>query len=170
MNRSVVTVILALGAVACRGEAERVVREMPPAEQALAGGTRVTASIQDSLTSRSNKKGDTLRAITSVDVKGPHGGVVIPAGSAATLAVAELESSDASSPDGRLVLVVSTVTVDGADYPIAAALEPVPHHLEARVTATNEAAGSRVARRDVVVSAGTPIVFTLTHSLKVSAR
>ena len=105
------------------------------------------------------------------DVRGPHGDVVIPAGSSASLTFALLESgSDQVNPEGRLSLVVSSVTVNGERYPVSADLDPVPHHLQVRTASTDQDPGGRSARRDVVVSAGTPIVFALTNSLKVSAR
>jgi hypothetical protein len=99
------------------------------------------------------------------------GGVVIPAGSSATLTIALLEpGSDQVNPEGRLSLAVSSVTVNGEQYPVSADLDPVPHHLQVRTASTDRDPGGRSVRRDVVVSAGTPIVFALTNSLKVSAR
>lgn len=179
-----------------------------PAERSLATGTRVDATIQDALSSRSNKAGETLRAVVSGHIKDGRGDVVIPAGSTVLLTVEQLEpGSDHTSPEGRLSVVVSSVTVNDWAYPLAAILEPVPHHLEGRGitgaeaarigagTAIGAVAGQligkntrstviggaigavagtavavRYAYRDVVVSAGTPIVFTLAQSLNVSAR
>jgi len=171
MRLAVVAGVLVLSLAACSQDAKRVASEAVPPEQALEGGTRVHASIQDALSSRSNKKGDTLHAIVSGNVNGPHGGVVIPAGSNATLTVKELEpGTDQASPEGRLKLVVTSVTVNGEAYPVKADLDPVPNHLEMRSTSTDEAKGRVRATRDVVVSAGTPIAFVLTSSLKVSAK
>jgi hypothetical protein len=176
--------------------------------RSLSSGTRVDATIQDALSSRTNKPGETLRATVSGDVRDDRGGVVIPAGSAATLTIDQLEpGSDQVRPEGRLSLVVSSVTVNGQTYPVTANLEAVPHHLQGRGVTTDEAArvgagtavgavagqligkntrstviggaigavagtavAVRYAYRDVIVSAGTPIVFTLAQSLNVSAR
>ena len=171
MAKAVLAGMLVLGLAACTDGAAKVARDGAPSEQLLVGGTRVTATIQDSLSSRTNKAGDTLHAIVSGDVRGPHGGVVIPAGSSASLTIALLEpGSDQVNPEGRLSLVVSSVTVNGEQYPVSADLDPVPHHLQVRTASTDQDPGGRSARRDVVVSAGTPIVFALTNSLKVSAR
>jgi hypothetical protein len=219
MSRVLLTGMLALGFVACTGGAAKDVPN-PDAtagsrpggdastDRLLASGTRVDASIQEALSSRTNKAGQTLRAVVSLNVKGAGGGVVIPAGSTVTLTIAQLEpGSDQVRPEGRLSLVVSSVTVNDQTYPVTANLEPVPHILQGRGITTDEAArigagtavgavagqiigkntkstviggaigavaGSavavRYAYRDVVVSAGTPIVFTLTQSLNVSAR
>jgi len=177
-------------------------------ERSLASGSRVNATIQDALSSRTNKPGESLRAIVSGDVKNARGTVVIPAGSTATLTIEQLEpGSDQVRPEGRLALVVKSVTVNGQVYSVSANLEQVAHHLQGRGITTDEAArvgagtaigaivgqaigkntkstviggavgtvaggavAVRYAYRDVIVSAGTPIVFTLTQSLNVSAR
>jgi hypothetical protein len=125
--------------------------------QSLAVASRVDATIQDALSSRTNKPGDTLRAVVSHDVIDSRGSVVIPSGSNVTLTIEQLESgSNAVRPEGRIALVVNSVSVNGREQPLNAALEPVQQHME--------------GARDVVVSAGTPIVFTLTHTLNISTR
>jgi hypothetical protein len=218
--RSLFTGLLAVGVVACTGGAAKDLPNQDatataatgtPGSRAghtLASGARVGATIQDALSSRTNKAGETLRATVSGDIRDTRGGVVIPAGSTATLTIEQLEpGSDQVRPEGRLALAVSSVTVNGREYPVTASLEPVPHHLQGRGVTTDEAArvgagtaigavagqligkntkstviggaigavaGSavavRYAYRDVIVSAGTPIVFTLAQSLNVSPR
>jgi hypothetical protein len=168
----------------------------------------VTATTQQGITSRTNKAGETVPAVVSENVTDARGHVVIPAGSTVTLSIAQLEpGSDQVRPEGRLSLVVSSVTIKNETYPLEATLEPVPHHFEGRGITKDEAArigagtavgavagqvigknqkstvlggaigavagtavAVRYAYRDVVVSAGTPIVFTLTQSLNVAAR
>ncbi len=171
MTRTVLIGMLALGLAACGAGGAKAVGETPPPEQSLAAGARVGATIQDSLSSRVNKTGDTLHAIVSADVTGAHGGVVISAGSSATVVVTLIEpGTDPGNPQGSLSLAVNSVTVDGVMYPVTAILDPVPNHLQVRATSTDQAPGGRNARRDVIVSAGTPIVFSLTNSLLVAAR
>jgi len=219
MTRSFRTALLALGFAACSsGAAKDVANDGATGAggsgrttrtgRTLSNGTRVDATIQNALSSRTNKAGESVRAIVSADVKDARGGIVIPAGSAVKLTIAQLEpGSDQVRPEGRLSLVVSSVTVNGQEYSLAANLEPVPHHLQGRGVTTDEAArigagtaigalagqiigkntkgtviggavgavagtavAVRYAYRDVIVSAGTPIVFTLAQSLNVSAR
>jgi hypothetical protein len=173
--------LLALGLAACsRGSAKAVEGEGAASiQRSLASGTRVDAIIQDSLSSRINVAGETLRATVSTDIKDDQGAVVIPAGSPITLTIAQLDpGSGRMRPKGRLSLVVTSVSVGGQAYRMTAALQPVPHHMVgrgvARVKAAKVGAGTVVGaitgQADVVVSAGTPIVFSLTKSLNVSLR
>ena len=174
----------------------------------LASGTRVTATIQQGVTSRTNKAGETVLAIVSQNVTDAKGRVVIPAGSNVTLRIDQLEpGSDQVRPEGRLSLAVASVTINNETYPLDATLEPVAYHFEGRGITKDEAArigagtavgaiagqvigknqkstvlggaigavagtavAVRYAYRDVVVSAGTPIVFTLTQPVTVAAR
>jgi hypothetical protein len=103
MAKAVLAEMLVLGLAACTGGAAEVARDGAPPEQLLADGTRVTATIQDLLSSPQ----------TSIRCR----------------------TISKSAPHRRI-----------------------------------KTRGGRSARRDVVVSAGTPIVFALTNSLKVSAR
>lgn len=216
MSKSYLTGMLALGLVACTsGDAKDApkgsdvaARRSAPAERSVASGTRVGAVLASGLSSRINKSGETLRASVSADVTDGRGRVVIPAGSTVTLTIDKLEpGSEQIRPEGRLWLVVNSVTVHGQTYPVTATLEPVPHHLQGRGITSDEAlrigagtaigaaagqaigkdtrstviggavgaiAGTavavRYAYRDVIVPAGTAIVFTLTQSLQVAAR
>jgi len=218
MIKSLYVVILAAGIAACTaGDGKEAPKGGATGNQpgnaassgrSLASGTRVNATIQDALSSRTNKSGESVRAIVSGDVADARGNVVIPAGSTVTFTIDKLEpGSDQVRPEGRLQLIVSSVTVNGQTYPLDATLEPVPHHLVGRGITTDEAAriaagtaigaaagqvigkntkgtviggavgavaggavAVRYAYRDVVVAAGTPVVFTLAQSLNVSAR
>lgn len=217
MSKSYLLGLLAIGLVAC---GEGAAKEVPggagratggsntPATRSLASGARVNATIQNALSSRTNKPGETFQAIVSGDVTNARGTVVIPAGSTVTLTINQIEpGSDQVRPEGRLSLVVSSVTVGGRSYPLEANLDPVAHHMVGRGITTDEAAriaagtaigagigqvigkntkgtiiggavgavaggavAVRYAYRDVVVSAGTPISFTIAQSLNVAAK
>jgi hypothetical protein len=208
--------MLALALMACGGgtpDEKAAARKQPgaapvAAARSLAGGTRIEASISDALSSRTNKSRETVRASVTRDVADDRGRVVIPAGSVVTLTIDKLEpGSDQVRPEGRLQLIVSSVTIGGESYPLSATLDAVPHQLVGRGITKDEAArvaagtaigavagqvigkntkstviggavgavaggavAARYAYRDVVVSAGTPIVLTLMQPLKVAAK
>ena len=219
MRPSRFTGMLALALAACTGGAAKDAGTNAASANAISGGagiagrelasgTRVTATIQQGVTSRTNKAGETVLAVVSQNVTDENGRVVIPAGSNVTLRIEQLEpGSDQVRPEGRLSLVVASVTINNETYPLDATLEPVAHHFEGRGITKDEAArigagtavgaiagqvigknqkstvlggaigavagtavAVRYAYRDVVVSAGTPIVFTLTQSITVAAR
>ena len=214
MSRSIFLGLLALGAVGCTISAAKEpssAGNLPGAgseTRTLASGTQVEATIQDSLSSRINKAGETLHALVSSDVTNARDVVVIPAGSVVLLTIAQLDpGNDQIRPEGRLSLVVTSVTVNGKEHVVTADLEPVAHHLQGRGITKDEAerigagtaigavagrvigkstkstviggavgaiAGTAVAvhyaYRDVIVTAGTPISFTLSQALSISAK
>ncbi len=163
--------MIAIGLAACAGTAPA---DAPKVAEAglVDSGTRVEATIQTALSSRTGKVGDTVRAVTSRDVSDGLGGVAIPAGSDVMLSVARLaHATTPQHPDGAIALVVHSVTVNGNARALAADIQPVPHHLEWRgETSGTPPAPVPNAYRDVIVSAGTPIVFTLAKSMHVTAR
>jgi hypothetical protein len=216
MSKTLLAGMLAFGVGACspasaKPEAgsttARAVSNLP-AERTLVSGRQVEARIQDSISSRHNKAGETLRATVSADVKDAYGRVAIPAGSSVGLRIAQLEAAtNKSQDDGKIALEVTSVTVHGQVYSVNAPIESIPHQLVGRGVTAGEvekagggavigavvgrviggdtkgaviggavgaAAGTAAAvhwaSRDVVVTPGTPVVFSLTQKLTVAAR
>ena len=215
MSKTLLAGMLALGVVACSpasgkdadGSAGRVVN-YAPAQRTLAVGTRINATMDDSLSSRHNEAGETLTATVSTDVKDGGGHVVIPAGSAVGLTIAQLKpATNKSQEDGTIAIDVTSVTVRGQVYRVSTQLDPVTHQLQGRGVTAGDAgkvgAGAAIgaiagrliggntkgaviggavgagggtavavhwASRDVVVSSGTHVVFSLPQSLTVSTR
>jgi hypothetical protein len=175
---SVRCAILVVGLAACTGSAAEgasavATSGVPHAGNTLQRYTRIHATIQDSVSSARNKPGDILHAIVSRNVSDSSGSVVIPSGSNITLAVAALESAAGQRlPEGRLALVVRSVSVNGREQALTGVLEPVAYHMAGREVDTKNTAAARTDAviSDVVVSAGTPIVFTLSNTLNVTAR
>ena len=220
MSKTLLAGMLVLGLAACssasaKEEAAKLaaagrVSSQPaqPAQRTLGSGTTIEARIQDSLSSRHNKAGETLRATVSSDVKDASGHIAIPAGSTVGLRVAQLEpATNKSQADGKIQLIVTSVTVRGQTYQVSSTVNSVPHQLVGRgVTAgeVEKAAGGAVigavagrviggdtkgaviggavgaaagtaaavhwASRDVVVTPGTPITFSLPQALTVATR
>ena len=128
-----------------------------PASHTLASGTTVGGSIQSALSSRTNKPGEAVHASVSGDVKDSRGNVVIPAGSMINMTIDKLEpGSDEVRPEGRLMLNVNSVTVNGREYPVSATIGPVPHTMKGRGVTTDEAAR---------VAAGTAIGAIAGHAI-----
>lgn len=143
MSKTLLSGLLVLGLVACSSSAaeEKAAaaraaasnRTYVPSELTLESGTRIGAQIQDSLSSRRDKVGETFTAIVSGDVKDDVGHVVIPAGSRVELMIEQLApATNVGQKDGKLDVSVRSVSVRGTVYQVSAALDPVQHHLQGR--------------------------------------
>src|SRR5512135_86375 len=102
--------------------------------------TRVTAAMNRTITSRSDKAGETVTATVTADVKNGRGQVVIPAGSTVELRITQLEPArNKSQSDGKLAFQVLAVSVHGQRYPATGEVTPVPHTLKGRGVTAGEA-------------------------------
>jgi osmotically inducible lipoprotein OsmB len=105
----------------------------------LATGARIDATTQRTISSRNDKAGETFTAVVSSDVKDSRGRVVIPAGSTINLTITELQpANDKSKADGRITLLVSSVTVGGQTYPVSAGITTMAHTLKGRGVGATE--------------------------------
>ena len=225
MTKSIYTGLLAVALTACGSAAAKESAsdsatgdlKPPRAEGAvvrstsgrsLADGTRIEATIDQSFSSRTDKAGKTITATVGSAVKNALGTVIIPSGSTVTLTIETLDpGSDQIRPEGRLSLVVNSVTIAGRTHAVAADVTPVSYKMVGRGITTDEAArigagtvigavagrvigkstkstvvggaagaiaGTAVAvhyaYRDVVVSANTPITFTLTRVFTMAGK
>ena len=116
----------------------------PPAPAAsrtltLASGTRIDATTQRTISSRTDKAGATFTASVSSDVKDSRGRVVVPAGSTVNLTITELQpANDKSKADGKITIEVSSVTVGGQTYTLAAGITEMDHTLKGRGVGASE--------------------------------
>ncbi len=105
----------------------------------LASGTAIDATTQRTISSRHDKAGETFTASVSSDVKDGKGRVVIPAGSTLNLTITELQpANDKSKADGRITVLVSSVTVGGQTYPVSASITSMAHTLKGRGVGATE--------------------------------
>ena len=99
----------------------------------LASGVRIDATTEGTISSRTDKAGDTFTANVSSDVKDGRGRVVIPAGSTVNLTVTELKPAlDKGKADGRITVMVNSVTVGSQTYPVSASITSMEHTLKGR--------------------------------------
>ncbi len=171
------------------------------APASLASGTVIKAKMDDSISSRRNKAGETVTATTIADIKDERGRTVIPAGSTISMTITAIkESENKSDKTGTLTLDVADITVNGRTYGLNASIDSIARSLQGRKTNEGDiakvgagtAVGAVVGRviggstkgaviggviggavgtqravetkdRDVVVAAGSRIIFTLTE-------
>ena len=179
-----------------------------PAMRTLAIGARIHATWGRTISSSSNKEGETVMITVTSNVKDSRGRVVIPRGATVNLLITDLEpATSRSDSDGKLALSVTSTTIRGTTYDLQGAVTSVPHTLKSHGIGTSEAkkvgigtavgaavgqvigkdtkatviggaigavGGAVVARqtknRDLVVSAGAPVVITLTGPFTIDVR
>jgi hypothetical protein len=111
----------------------------PSRSLTLESGTQIDATTQRTISSRKDKAGETFTASVSSDVKDGRGRVVIPAGSTLNLTITELHpANDKSKADGRITVLVSSVTVGGQTYPVSAGITSMAHTLKGRGVGATE--------------------------------
>lgn len=103
-------------------------------------GTEIEATTDRTISSRSDKAGETFTATVSSDVTDERGRVVIPVGSTLTLSITELQSAtDKGKADGRIKVRVTAVTIGGQTHPLSATISSMDHTLKGRGVGTTEA-------------------------------
>lgn len=99
----------------------------------LASSTAIEATTERTISSRTDKAGESFTASVSTDVKDSKGRVVIPAGSTVNLTITELQAAnDKGKADGRITVSVTSVTVGGRTYPVSASITSMAHTLKGR--------------------------------------
>lgn len=112
-----------------------------PAASRLAAGTTLTATAASSITSKTNKPGETFTARIGEAVLATNGRVVIPAGSVVTLSIVALKPApNKAAKDGTLELRAVSVSINGESQPLDADVTFVEHTLKGRGVGTSEAA------------------------------
>lgn len=174
MVKPLIVGLFAFGVLACSGSggadrankgevASGTAATSDSTPRTLAVGTTIKATIQQSISSGSNKAGEHVNAIVSLNVLGDGGQIVIPGGSAIVLTIARLQPAIGSAvADGVIELEVTSMTVGATTDKASASVQAVPHTLQGRAAAP--------ADRDVIVTPGTPITITLTQPLSISAK
>ena len=99
----------------------------------LASGSRLDATWGQTITSRTNRAGETVTIIVTADVKDDSGRVVIPSGATVELLITELTAATSrGDADGKLALRVTSTTIRGRQYALRGDVTSVPHTLGRR--------------------------------------
>jgi hypothetical protein len=106
----------------------------------LPAGTTVRAVLQDSINSRHDSAGEVVMARINADITDRSGQVVVPAESPFQLSIAQIEPAKSrNAADGKLVLRVDSVFVEGRAYRVTGDVQAVPHELRGRGVTAGEA-------------------------------
>lgn len=111
------------------------VRERAPAVPAsfnLAVGTRIDATMNDTISSRHAHAGDTFTARVVRDVKNAGGAVAIPTGSTVHGVIRQVSPAPNTKSTGTLTLAVTNITVRGQSYDLNASIDALETISEGR--------------------------------------
>ena len=112
-----------------------------PAPARLESGDTLEASAATSITSKTNKPGETFTARIGQAVLAADGRTVIPAGSVLTLSIVALKPApNKAAKDGTITLRAVSVAINGESHPLDADVTFVEHTLKSRGIGTSEAA------------------------------
>jgi hypothetical protein len=112
-----------------------------PAARSLAAGTKVNATIDAEISSKTHKQGQTVAARAANDVRDAAGRVVIPAGSTVNLTITSIrESENKSDNTGTLTLAASSVEINGQTYNLTGNVTGLATELRDRKTDVGDVA------------------------------
>lgn len=116
-------------------------RRPAPVPSRLAQGTTFAAAALDSISSRRNHAGETMRVRVSEDVKDAQGRTVIPAGAVVALRIDTLAPAENDADHtGKLHLTPTSVEIGGTSYPLSASVDSVKYSIVGRGVTAGDAA------------------------------
>jgi hypothetical protein len=111
-----------------------------PAALVAAEGTVLTLAASDTLTSRHNKRGETVTATLAADVKDERGRTVIPAGALFVGSITDIAPAESPGGQGRLVIMYTSVEFGGQSYAVAARTDSIASRMKGRGVTGGDAA------------------------------
>jgi glycine zipper 2TM protein len=103
-------------------------------------GTHLDLTINDELSSRKNKPGDTFTAKVATDVRDASGTIVIEEGSTVNGSVVAVKPAPNRRTPGTLTIALSTVEINGKTFPIRATVDSVQREYRKQPISGNDAA------------------------------
>ncbi|MBI4501825.1 MAG: hypothetical protein HY700_11760, partial [Gemmatimonadetes bacterium] len=94
----------------------------------------------DTVTSRTNKKGEMVTATITTAVTDASGRAVIPAGAVFSGTISDLAPAESPGGQGRLVLTFNRVSFGGKNYSVQARTDTVGTYMKGRGVTAGEAA------------------------------
>lgn len=121
-------------------ESSFVEPEAEPEPVAIPTGSRLTAVLQSSLSTRTHQAGDRFRARVTGELLAADGMVLVPEGSMLEGRVLEAHPSGGADEEALLVLSIESLTMNGGSYPLLASVMETEMRTSARDSGTRSAA------------------------------
>ena len=96
-----------------------------PVSLTVPAGTRLDLTVNQELSSRKNKPGDTFTAKVAADVRDANGTVVIDQGSTVNGSIVAVKPAPNRRTPGTLTVALSTIETNGKTFPIRATIDSV---------------------------------------------
>jgi hypothetical protein len=107
----------------------------PAPARVLAPGTVIPTTMDQEISSRTHKAGESITTTVAADVKDSRGRTVIPAGAKVTLAITEIhESENKGDKTGKLTLTPTEVAIAGRSFTLAGSATALERTLRDRKT------------------------------------
>ncbi len=110
--------------------APKPVAPAPP--PSLAAGATFSATVPDTVSSRTTKSGAMMQAKVGADVKSADGRVVIPAGSTVNIRLDQFKSAPTKGGKETFSASLVSVIINGTSYPIAGTVDHLDYTLKGR--------------------------------------
>ncbi len=133
-----------------------------PVSFTVPAGTHLDLAINQELSSRKNKPGDTFTAKVATDVRDASGTVVVPGGSMVNGSIVAVKPARNRRTPGTLTLALTTLEASGKTFPIRATIDSVQGK-EYRKQAIN---GKDAAKVGVGAAAGAVVGQILSKNTK----
>lgn len=111
-----------------------------PVSFTVPAGTHLDLTINDELSSRKNKPGDTFTAKVFTDVRDASGAIMIEEGSTVNGSVVAVKPAPNRRTPGTLTIALSTVEMNGKTFPIRATVDSVQREHRKQPINANDAA------------------------------
>jgi hypothetical protein len=103
-------------------------------------GTVMVLAASDTLTSRHNKRGETVTATLASDVTDARGRTVIPAGALFVGTITDIAPAESPGGQGRMVITYTSVEFGGQTYAVSARTDSLPTYMKGRGVTGGDAA------------------------------
>jgi hypothetical protein len=103
-------------------------------------GTVMMLAANDTLTSRHNKRGETVTATLASDVTDARGRTVIPAGALFMGTITDIAPAESPGGHGRMVITYTSVEFGGQTYSVSARTDSLPTYMKGRGVTGGDAA------------------------------
>ena len=111
-----------------------------PVSLTVPAGTRLDLTINQELSSRKNKPGDTFTAKVATEVRDASGTVVIDQGSTVNGSIVAVKPAPNRRTPGTLTVALSTIETNGKTFPIRATIDSVQREYRKQGVTTGDAA------------------------------